>query len=353
MKILHTADLHLRSDSDVRWQAFEQVIALGPETSPDVLAISGDLFDSDADGQGLRPKLRDLFTRFSGRVLIIPGNHDANSYPEGAFLGENVTIFRDLLSPVKIGDVYFWGFPYQEMMEEEILEYLTRAAALAEADATHVLLFHGELFDVTGAWSDYGEEGRQRYLPVKLSYFQRLPWQYVLAGHFHRNFSSYAIQENRYFVYSGSPVSVTRRETGIRKVNLFTLGQAPEARLLKTFYYHNLRISLDPFQDKTPLQSVAEQLLNLPENAGTLLHIEGYINSKSLAMSEEALRDALVKLVGDKGDIISIEFRDIHDILENNLFKRFQEQLDAKSLDPVEKQRVLDMTVRAMMETPS
>lgn len=350
MKILHTADLHLRSITDVRWQALERVVELAQSENVRVLAISGDLFDSDADGQTLRPKIREVFERFGGHVLIIPGNHDANAYPDGTYFGDNVTVLRDLLMPESIDGVFFWGFPYEEMGEEEILPFLTIAAERAEPDATHVLLFHGELYDMIGGWAEYGEEGRQRYLPVKLSYFQRLPWQYVLAGHFHSNYSVHEIQENQYFVYSGSPVSVTRRETGIRKVNLFTIGEAPQPRLLNSFYYHILRISLDPFEEKTPLQTITERMVNLPEHAGMLLHINGFINSKKLAMSETELREALLRLVSEKGDIASIEFRDVHEVLENDLFKRFRERLDARDLDDAEKQRILDVTVKAMME---
>lgn len=72
MKILHTADLHLRSITDVRWQALERVVELAQSENVRVLAISGDLFDSDADGQTLRPKIREVFERFGGNVLIIP-----------------------------------------------------------------------------------------------------------------------------------------------------------------------------------------------------------------------------------------------------------------------------------------
>ncbi len=46
MKILHTADLHLRSENDERWAALTAVVDIGKKQKADVLVIAGDLFDS-------------------------------------------------------------------------------------------------------------------------------------------------------------------------------------------------------------------------------------------------------------------------------------------------------------------
>ncbi len=349
MKILHTADIHLRDYGDARWQALQQIIELGASERIDVLVISGDLFDSDAGAGELRPRIRALFDDRDFRVLMIPGNHDAGAYDDGQFLGETVTVLNDLLSPVQIDDTLFWGFPYDELADEEILEYLSIAGEKAKPGLTHVLLFHGELYDVMGGWAHYGEEGRQRYLPVKLSYFQRLPWQYILAGHFHTHFEIYEIKKEQYFVYPGSPVSITRRETGRRKINLFVLGERPRPVELDTFFYEKVRISLDPFQKFTPMQIIAEHCAELPANAGLLLEINGYINSKQLGMNETELHKALQKTVAAKGEIVKVEFRDIHEILEDELFQAFKERLESRVSDPAERQRVLDLALRAMM----
>ncbi|MCB0298229.1 MAG: metallophosphoesterase, partial [Calditrichaeota bacterium] len=41
MKILHTADLHIREYNDARWQALQELIQLGQAREIDVLVISG------------------------------------------------------------------------------------------------------------------------------------------------------------------------------------------------------------------------------------------------------------------------------------------------------------------------
>lgn len=351
MRILHTADVHIREYQDERWTAFQEIINLAKSEEVDALVISGDLFESSADAHKLRPKTRELFTSIEFPVMLIAGNHDAEAYPEGAFLGEKVTVIHDFMKPVAIKGVFFWGFPYEDMLEDEILEYLNFAAGRAQEGTTHILIFHAELLDITGGWGDYGEEGRRRYLPVKLSYFQNLPWQYILAGHFHNTFDVHEFKAGAYYVYPGSPVSVTRRETGPRKVNLFEVGKAPEPRTLKSFYYEKMEIRLDPLQQENPIRLINQKLQDLPENVRLLLDISGYFNGKQLNMTEEELQRAINKLAGKGIEVSAMEFRDISDILEDDLFHLFLERLEMRTIDLLEKKRIIDMTLQAMMES--
>ncbi|MCB0277342.1 MAG: metallophosphoesterase, partial [Calditrichaeota bacterium] len=46
MKILHTADVHIREKDDERWQALAHLLELGKAHQINVLVIAGDLFDS-------------------------------------------------------------------------------------------------------------------------------------------------------------------------------------------------------------------------------------------------------------------------------------------------------------------
>jgi DNA repair exonuclease SbcCD nuclease subunit len=351
MKILHTADLHIREYDDVRWQTLQKIVQLGKSQEIDVMVISGDLFESSADAHKLRPKIREIFSGINWPVLVIPGNHDAEAFPDGAFFGEKITVIRHLLSPVEIDGVYFWGFPYEELLEEEILEYLSFASGRAAKDAVHILIFHGELLDITGGWNQYGEEGNQRYLPVKLSYFQELPWRYVLAGHFHSNFGVHEFGKDGYFVYPGSPVSITRSELGPRKVNLFEIGQPPTAQVLDSFYYERAEIHLDPFQEESPLFLISEKLQKMPENAQLLLEISGFFNGKNLGMTEQELHRAISKLSGQRVELAKLEFQDIREILEDDIFKSFMDRLGKRQLDAVEKKRILEITLKAMMES--
>ena len=76
MKILHTADIHLRTYLDDRWAALEKILDVGKKQKIDVLAISGDLFDAQLDTEKLRPKIREVFSNNDFQIVLIPGNYD-------------------------------------------------------------------------------------------------------------------------------------------------------------------------------------------------------------------------------------------------------------------------------------
>jgi len=62
MKILHTADIHLREYQDERWETLQTLIELGKEAKVSIFVICGDLFDKDVDAEKLRPQIRELFS---------------------------------------------------------------------------------------------------------------------------------------------------------------------------------------------------------------------------------------------------------------------------------------------------
>lgn len=350
MKILHTADIHIRQQDDERWQAFSEIIQLAESEKVDVLAISGDLFDSDADANKLRPKFREFFSKANFETILIPGNHDANAYVGDIFLGERVTIIRDHLMPVKIGEVNFWGFPFSDLKSLEVLQRLQEMSAAIGEAGINVLLFHGELLDVSGVWENYGAEGLRRYLPVKLEYFHPLRWDYILAGHFHTHFHVNQIDTSKYFVYPGSPVSITRKELGPRKVNLFEIGKPPQSRQLQTPFFETLEIKLDPFAEIDIKQNIAEQLKKIPTHARILVSIGGYFDRSKIGMTEQDLQSAIQKLVGDRAESWQLEFQDIHEVLADDLYKTFNLKLGNLKLDSSEKEKIRELTLRAMME---
>ena len=51
MKILHTADIHLREYEDERWRALEKLIEIGRKERIGIFLVSGDLFDKDINAE--------------------------------------------------------------------------------------------------------------------------------------------------------------------------------------------------------------------------------------------------------------------------------------------------------------
>jgi len=352
MKVLHTADIHLREYDDERWNTLKSLMDIGRKEKVDVFIIAGDLFDKGVSAVKLRGKIRTLFSHIDFRVFILPGNHDSNVYEPNLSFGSNVDIMRD--DYLEIKDVRFIGIPFEKIEGEELLERLNSLKPKLRKDGRNILLFHGELLDTFYSSSDFGEEGNRRYMPVKLSYFNELNIAYVLAGHFHVNFDTHIIKKDSYFVYPGSPLSITKRETGQRKLNIFEFGNRPGAYPLDTPYFEDIDIELDPFVDEGPLEKVRKKIEELPENAKPLLKVTGYFNAKKNGITELALIESIKEMVKARCvEEPEIELKDIQNILEDDLFKKFLEKLGEKSFDRKMENNIRNTAIRAMIEVKS
>lgn len=349
MRILHTADVHLREPGDERWQALEEILELAQNEKIDFLAISGDLFDTENIGELLRPRVSNLFSGRNFKILLIPGNHDKKVFGQGHYFGENVHVFRSLEKPLNLDNVEIWGFPFADLEGPDLLQRL-RKIKKGEKSDWQVLLFHGELLDAFFPREDFGDEGTRRYLPVWLSYFEELGLDYILAGHFHSGMRLWDIPGGGSFIYSGSPVAVTRRERGPRKVNLLELGKSPVEIELKSKYYQNVEVEISPLEDEAPAQKVEDLLRNLPPNAVPLLEVTGYVDCNRVGKTEEQvvgeLRGLAQDYCGDEPP--NIEVRDVGMILQEDLFKTFEEKL--KGIDYPDRKSLWEMALRARLE---
>lgn len=352
MKILHTADIHLKEHKDKRWEALQRLIEVGKEEKIEVLVISGDLFDRGINAENLRPKIREVFSNTGFKIVLIPGNHDRDSYLSGRYFGEDAVILTNLSSPFEYKDVRIWGMPFEPLEGEKILNKLHSLANSLTPDKKNILLYHGELLDAFFSRGDFGDEGEERYMPVKLSYFKGLNIDYVLSGHFHSHFDVWEIESGRYFVYPGSPISITKRETGQRKVNIFEVGDSPQEYPLDTPHFEEVVIGFDPFKDKEPLEIVEEYFKALHPQARIILKVKGFINSEAIGMNETELVEQIKKIAAGRcaGDEdLSCEFRDIRIILEDDLFKSFIEKLKRSDYEEEKKRQMRDLVIKAMM----
>lgn len=354
MKILHTADIHLKEYGDDRWKTLQKLIDIAKKEKIDVFAICGDLFDKGVDAEKLRPQIRELFSGHKFKILLISGNHDQDSYRGGLLFGENVHVINDIREPYINQDVCIWGLPFEPIRGEKIISKLHWLASNLSPDKRNILLFHGELLDTFFAPGDFGDEGNERYMPVKLAYFKDTALDYVLAGHFHSSFDVRRIDSGGYFVYPGSPVSITKRETGRRKANLFKLGEPPQEYPLDTPYYEDVVVEFDPLKDQKPLELIKERVAGLPPEAKLLLTVKGFFNGEIAGITEEILIKKINKLVEKKSAGSSVYlFKDIRVILEDDLLKNFKQKLDKMNLEGAQKKKMLDLTLQAMIRASS
>ncbi|MGD2249465.1 MAG: metallophosphoesterase [Candidatus Methanofastidiosia archaeon] len=350
MKILHTADIHIREYGGERWKTLEKLIEIGKMEEIEIFVISGDLFDKDIDAEKLRPKIREIFSNTGFiKIIIIPGNHDSDSYSGGKYFGRDVKIFSDSDNCFEYEDVSIWGMPFETINREEILIRLNKLADNLSSDKKNILLYHGELLDACFSPIDLGNEGEKRYMPVKLSYFNDLNIDYILAGHFHSHFDFWKLKNGGYFIYPGSPISITQKETGQRKVNIFEVGEQPKDYLLETPHYKEIFIEFNPFEDKKPLEVVENHLKNIHPNARVILTIKGFINSEIIGMNETQLVEQIEKLLPNKWhENFNPEFMDIKAILEDDLFKKFIEKLEKTNFEKEKKKQMINIAIKAM-----
>jgi DNA repair exonuclease SbcCD nuclease subunit len=266
------------------------------------------------------------------------------------YFGEDVSVLGTL--PYEHGDVRIVGLPFEPIQGEELLKKIRALKNILTPDKKNILLCHGELLDAFFSRADFGAEGAGRYMPFKLSYFEGLNIDYVLAGHFHSKFDVWQLNNGGYFVYPGSPVSITKAETGQRKANLFEVGNPPSEFLLDTFHFQEITLKLDPLKDQNPLEIVQEHFEKLHPKATAILTIEGYINTEQLKMSETDIVAQIKKIT--RGRCVEEEenykFKDISRILENDLFKSFTNESREGGYAEEDIKRLQDIAVRAMMQ---
>lgn len=355
MRILHTADIHLREYGDKRWKALQELINIGNREKVDLFIISGDLFDKKVKAEILRSHIREVFSGNNFKIVLLPGNHDKEVYQSGLYFGEDVIILNDLNKPFEYKDLIIWGLPFEPVEGEEILAKLYSLANKMDSSKVNILLYHGELIDAVFSKKDFGEEEERRYMPIKLSYFKALNIQYVLAGHFHSQFYVWQLENGGYFVYPGSPISITKRETGRRKVNLFEIGGPPKEYLLDTFHFEEILVEFDPFVNKDPVEIIKETLIKVHPQAKVILTLKGYINSNIIKKTEEQLKDEIKELIKEGNFIedfkdLTLEFRNIYRILENELFKKFMEKLEKTDYEEEKKKQMYEIAIKAFIE---
>jgi DNA repair exonuclease SbcCD nuclease subunit len=352
MRILQTADLHLRNTDDERWAALVDVLDKAEKLKAGALVACGDMFDRSVDAQMLKTPLREVFEKRPFPVFILPGNHDAGGLGAGDFFGENVTVLTEPAQVVDLGMMRLVAVPFENVGPDVVLERLlaAREQIRDEDGAVNVLLYHGELLDMIPEPDAFGDEEGYDYMPVRLSTFAGLGFDYVLAGHFHK---AYDVRQfdGGYFVYSGSPVSVTRRELGRRHAVVIDAGESPRPVPLDTSYAENVDIVLNPFDRVLPFDGIRRRIEGLPSGAAVYLTVGGFVDVDALGTTEKEL-DAGIRRFESMPAVkeVNSRWREVGDILRNELFRKFNERL--AELDAPEDHRKLmrEMVIDSLTE---
>lgn len=333
MRILHTSDLHLSENKPETLEALKEILRVAKKRSVDLVTIAGDMFDSERDSNTLRPKLRSMLSENGFPILVIPGNHDRNSFTTNTYYGDDLdVVVTEPFQTKSYGDVAITALPYRESPDEGLIAQLKKAKKRGKKN---ILLLHCTLDRGYGS-GDFGEENQIKYFPVTLQTISDLGYEYVLAGHFHTNQSEMTLENGGAFLYPGSPVSISRKECGKRCVLLLDTEKDKRQFLeLNSFYYDNLSVNVFPGGENEAIIEIEKWV---SDRNGTNCEMNIVVNG-FIATSEGSFNKKLQKV--SSGTNLEPSYRSVKDILDYPLYIRFMKKLNA--IDVIEDKRALEM----------
>lgn len=229
VKIMHCADIHIgaaesflgaRADSR-RYETvltFERIIDTAVNAGVDVVAVAGDLFDSNtADARLYRPVLEKIASVPDIKVLFAAGNHDPllssspflkNKNPGNLYVfpeHDHCFTFDDIKLRAygrSFGNVYMQG---------------EQSFGITPPDDEYVnlMVLHGEL---TGDLSS-------QYNAVTAEFIKNSGMDYIALGHIHKRTEPQK-SGNTYYAYCGCPEGQGFDETGEKGVYVGTVGKS-------------------------------------------------------------------------------------------------------------------------------
>jgi DNA repair exonuclease SbcCD nuclease subunit len=352
-RFIHTADLHLRkSDEEESLQLLSWLLAKCSEREA-ALLVAGDFFDSIEDAAGLAEGVAQVFAG-SPNVgkFILSGCHDAGAFEEMTAFGDEVRVFSQLpYTSVVHQDVHIVGFPFVQgsSLRAQLDEYQCPGRPL-------IALTHGTFFgqSTTSFFTDVRERAAQ-YFPVYGSDLEDIEANYVALGHYHSQHASF-LHKNIVVCYPGTPIALTRKESGIRTVVAVTMrgdsGEVDIERLPVPVGVYNAREEIFVFacEEQESLASVEQLLRERADNRAALtVRLKGNIH-----MLERDINEHLAKLrdqyEGQYADLVlrneTVSFR--HLIDERSLVRDFISRLAAREeLDEETRARALELGLHA------
>jgi hypothetical protein len=156
-----------------------------------------------------------------------------------------------------------------------------------------------------------------------------------------------------YFVYPGSPVSITTRELGRRRVDIVDVGQAPRPEPVDTYHFEAVEVHLDPFDEVHPVDAIDKRLEGMHAHARVLLAVSGCVNLGALGLTETELQAALKKEIA-RWRIHDMDARwtDVRDVIDHELFKKFNDQLtrEGERTSPERRAELRELVLRSLMD---
>ncbi len=320
IKFLHTSDLHLTQNDDTRLNVLNWIVEKANEIKIDYLIIAGDLFQSDTDATILRPKVKNLLEKIDAEVLIIPGNHDENSYDPKYDYGKNVRqLIERPYQTLDINSLRICGIPYQNKRFADCIKDLPGDFDLA--------IVHGTVLDDSFRQLLIQEE--IEYLPIYPSNLENLA-RYVAFGHFHTRYLEKDYPHTK-IVYPGSPIALSTKCTSKRVVAYVELDkenlrvQPREVEISP--YYKVMEYFVFPEIENGLFTTIEEDLQKLNKKVMPLVIIKGFISTgeREFLQRLNEIKDKFAGIFSDF-NIIPEGITTWDKVLRHNLVKKFVER---------------------------
>ncbi len=330
MKIIHSSDLHLNSKYPERVNTLDAIIKVAKEEKANLLFFAGDFFDSKEDAEYYRPQLRKKFSNLPFKIYLIPGNHDYGAYSGDLFFGDSIEIITG--KPFRVIDFKEFrliAVPYYNQSFNEMLFDIKKAK---EPEKKNILMLHCSIDIAEFEQDQFGKEESEKYIPVSSKILSELSLDYILAGHFHSRFVLNKISENSKFIYPGSPVSITKKETGVRNVALIDIEKDIARPInIESKYFDNLKIVLEPGKEKEILKGVEDKIKEY-----NFVFVElSIVFDGFTSLGEKNVKKEIDKIMRKYDSNINIEYkyRDIKEAISDPLYKNFKEKLEALEIE--------------------
>lgn len=324
MKILHTADLHIASESPGTLEALDVLLDTAEDEEVDLLTIGGDIFDSPEDASRLRSEVSQRCSDLPFDILGIPGNHDADIFRQEFDLGSNLRILRDEpFEDVPFDDVSIIGVPFTRRLSSELFSSLREAG---QDQSVRVMLLHCTL-DLGFGRNAAGDEEEGRYFPVELATLGRLEYDFILGGHIHVRYQTRELSNGGQFVYPGSPISHSWTELGPRYACLIdTDTRGMEKIKLETPYRDRKELIVTPDnQEEVPAEIEGWLEGHDPDRSTLEIVVQGYVDA-----SEPEYNTRLRELTADTESTIDV--KSVSSVLEHDIYQGVMNRLDEDSL---------------------
>lgn len=369
MRIIHTSDIHLHSDHPERFEALEKVIQKTKELKGDYLVIAGDLFQDLESASEIFTRLRALFNDLPFKVIIVPGNHDYPLYLTQRDLGNSAIVLNpeNFVYQDNSNGITFFTIPYSETIVPETFPLnLAATTQRLPREFFNVFVYHGDLEEVVlrvRARSKVTGDETGKAFSVNLGYLKKQGnINLVLAGHYHNASGDFSFGEDGIFLYSGSPVSITKSDQGRRTIILVDI----EIKKIKdfqrlpveTFYYESLTINLTGFENDPVglvVQKVEEELQK-NNSVRLLLYLKGFLNRSISGLGERDFSERVLESLKAKwGGRVLLEdlwneVRDIGIIMTKPFCKSIFDKIDQSDKSEEEKINLKRMFIEALLK---